>query len=545
MHGARDQGDLFTRIVLLGGLAAAIWRFDALDLVPPQWRATAEIAVICILIIGGLNVAGDLMTRGLRFARFIRSLLPAKTHGSAGWATRANARRGGLHRNEGLFIGVHEGRVIRYENETHTLVLAPAGAGKTVCAVIPQLGLVPTSMLVTDMKGELAAQTARYRQRVFKHKVVTLNPPKGMGFDEHAYNVLQILVDDLEGSPEDAVSDARGIAFQLLREPAKSDANHYFRAGSRTIIAFVCLGLAVREPGGASLVTVQRIVNDVPVLIAMLEDFKHDPALQGDLAAMAESLLACHKDTPREFQAFLNGAAQALEPFAASGRLARMSDRCTFRFRDLKTEKLTIYLGCDMTRIKIFGPVVALWNWAAMLELQRMGDNRPVIFMLDEASNVVIEGLPNALTALRGYGIRCYMVFQELEEITRVYGREAQATILSQTPLKQFFGIGSHATAEMISKALGNETVATPSFALGTGLFDDIGENQGYAAKPLLSSDEVRQLPQDEQIVFIGNMRPLRCLKIGYHEIEPLRSRIDPNPFHGGKRYRGERKVRM
>ncbi len=545
MHGPQEKGDLFARIVVLGGLIAAIWHFDLLVFVPPEWRPFAKAAAVAVIVLGGLRITGDLMARGMSFARYVRSVLPSASHGSAGWAARKDARKGGLHQGHGLFIGVHEGRVIRYENETHTLVLAPAGAGKTVCAVIPQLGLVPTPMLVTDMKSDLMVQTAPHRQRAFGHKIVTLNPPKGFGFEEHAYNVLQIVVDDLEESPEDAVSDARGIAFQLLREPAKTDANQYFRGGARSIITFVSLGLAVREPEAATLVTVQRVVNDVPVLIAMLEDFRDDPALQGDLAAMAESLLACHKDTPREFQAFLNGAAQALEPFAASGRLARMSDRCTFRFRDLKTEKLTIYLGCDMTRIKIFGPVVALWNWAAMLELQRMGDNRPVIFMLDEASNVVIEGLPNALTALRGYGIRCYMVFQELEEITRVYGREAQATILSQTPLKQFFGIGSQATAEMISKALGNETIAAPSFALGTGLFDDVGESRGYAAKPLLSSDEVRRLPADEQIVFIGNMRPLRCLKIGYHEIEPLRSRIDPNPFHGGGRYRGELKVRL
>jgi type IV secretion system protein VirD4 len=545
MHGHQEKGDLFVRIVLLVGLIAAIWHFDVLLFVPPEWRPFAKAAAIGVTLFGGLQIASDLMKRVMSFARYVRSVLPSASHGSAGWATRKDARKGGLHQGHGLFVGVHEGRVIRYENETHTLVLAPAGAGKTVCAVIPQLGLVSTPMLVTDMKGELAAQTARHRERVFKHKIVTLNPPKGFGFEEHAYNVLQIVVDDLEENPEDAVSDARGIAFQLLREPARSDANQYFRAGARSIITFVSLGLAVREPEAATLVTVQRIVNDVPVLVAMLEDFRDDSALQGDVAAMAESLLACHKDTPREFQAFLNGAAQALEPFAASGRLARMSDRCTFRFRDLKTGKLTIYLGCDMTRIKIFGPVVALWNWAAMLELQRMGDNRPVIFMLDEASNVVIEGLPNALTALRGYGIRCYMVFQELEEITRVYGREAQATILSQTPLKQFFGIGSQATAEMISKALGNETISTPNFALGTGLFDDIGESRGFTAKPLLSGDEVRRLPSDEQIVFIGNMRPLRCLKIGYHEIEPLRSRIDPNPFHGGGRYRGELKVRL
>ena len=540
-----SEPDLIAQIAFLIAGAYAVFELDGLAHVPPAWRDGATGLAYLLLGAVALAVARKLMRSAGGFWRFLRSIRPSRAHGSASWASRRDARRAGLHGGRGLFIGAHQGRLIRFENETHSLVLAPAGAGKTVAAVMPQLAISPVSMLVTDLKGELAAITAKHRALRLGHRVLALNPPAGLGLEAESYNAVEIILDDLAHAPEDAVSDARALAAQLYPEPAKADANGYFRSGTRSILTFVILGLAVKAPEEANLVTAQRIVAEPAVLRQLMEDLRGDPALGGDVAAMAESLTAAASATPKEFQSFANGAAQALEPFSPSGRLAQMSMRCSFRFRALKEGPATIYLGCDMTRMKVFAPVIALWNWAAMIELQRAPGGRPVLMLLDEASNFVIDGLPNALTALRGYGVRVYMVFQELEEIARVYGREAQATILSQTPLKQFFGIAGQSTAKLISEMLGNETIEAPSFSMGQDPFGAVGENRGFVSRPLLTPDEVRRLPSDQQIVFIANLPPILAAKIGYHEIAPIRDQLEPNPFHGAKRHRGRLKARL
>jgi len=543
MSGESGKGaPLLGPAVILAGLLYAVFGARALDALPPDWGAVALPVVLIVAAVFAVRVARALLIGTLDLLRILKMLRPKTSHGSARWATRADARSAGLHRNAGLFLGVHEGRVIQYENETHTLVVAPTGAGKTVKTVLPQLARVDMSMLITDLKGELMVQSKQYRERWFGHRTVTLNAPEEYGYAPGAYNVCQLVLDDLARSPRDAIADARAIALQLLRDPPHKDQNQYFRQGGRSIIEVGILGLGVRSPGECSLVTVQRLVTDVPVFIEFLGDLRNETALQGDIAAMAESLIACHERTPRQFQDFINGAVQALAPYAPSGRLAALSDRCTFRFYEMKRMPMTIYVCCDMTRMKVFADWIALINWAAMVELQREGNSNPVMLLLDEAANFAIDGLPAMLTALRGYGIRVFMVFQELEDIARVYGREALTVIRSQCKVQIYFG-SSAETAEKLQTMMGNETIEAPSFGLAPVGGGSLSENRGFVARPLMTASEIRQLPQDQQIVLIGNLPPLLCWSIGYHEMVPMRARLAANPFHSGRKFIGTLKV--
>ena len=153
--------------------------------------------------------------------------------------------------------------------------------------------------------------------------------------------------------------------------------------------------------------------------------------------------------------------------------------------------------------------------------------------------------MPNALTALGSYGIRCWMLVQELDEITRAYGREALSTILSQTDVKQFFGVASDQTAQLVSRMLGEEELNSESFGLGHDVLGIPSLNLGRRSKPLLKPDQIRRLPDDEQIVFIKNLRAARLLKVGAHEIDPFRRQVKPNPLHGNKPFLGRVKMRI
>lgn len=546
MAGENTNGQTILRpAILLAGLVYAVFEVRVLDALPPDWQSTGwPAAMIAMALLGG-RVGLTLVREALKLPRLIKMLGKKISHGSARWATCDDARKAGLYKNRGLFLGVHEGRVIRYENETHTLVVAPTGAGKTVTVVMQQLLLSRESMLVTDMKRELAVQTARARRDSLGHRIVTLNPLEGLGFAEDAYNVCQLVLDAFAASQEDAIADARAIALQLLRDPPQRDQNQFFRQGGREIIVTAIIGLAIRSPEECSLPHVQRVVTNIPVFLAMLRDLQDETALQGDISAMAESLLACQENTPREFQSFANGAAQVLAPYAPSGRLARLSDRCTFRFSDLKdpARPTTIYIGGDMTRRAVFTEWIALLNWAAMVELQRSRSLAPVTLLLDEAANFAIEALPSMLTILRGYKVRVIVIVQELEDLVRIYGREQTAVIRANCKVQIYFGNMSPETAERLQPVLGNETIETPSFGLGGGIEGSISENRGFVARPLATASELRQLEDGVQIVIIGNLPPFLCHAIGYHETWPNRWLAAPNPLHGNRRFKGTLKV--
>jgi len=530
--------------LLLAGLVYVVFEMRALDGLPSDWQSICRPAAIIAMAFLGGTVLLTIVREALTLPRLIKMLSRKTSHGSARWATRDDAQKAGLYKNSGLFLGVHEGRVIRYENETHTLVVAPTGAGKTVSVVMQQLLLSRESMLVTDMKRDLAVQTAGARRKLFGHRIVTLSPLEGFGFAEDAYNVCQLVLDAFAASPEDAIADARAIALQLLRDPPQRDQNQFFRQGGREIIVTAIIGLAMRSPAECSLPHVQRIVTNVPVFLAMLRNLRDESALQGDIAAMAESLLACHENTPREFQSFANGAAQALAPYAPSGRLARLSDRCTFRFSDLKNpaRPTTIYIGGDMTRRAVFTEWIALLNWAAMVELQRSRSQVPVTLLLDEAANFAIEALPSMLTILRAYNVRVVVIVQELEDLVRLYGREQTAVIRANCKVQIYFGNMSPETGERLQPVLGNETIEAPSFALG-GTDGSISENRGFVGRPLATANQLRQLEDGVQIVIIGNLPPFLCRAIGYHETWPNRQRAAPNPLHGNRRFKGALKL--
>ncbi|WP_334145538.1 type IV secretory system conjugative DNA transfer family protein [Hyphomicrobium sp.] len=522
--------------LLLGGLLYLAYGTAWLDNLPADWQALARPLLLAASVLLAGSLVLGLLSALPELLRRIKMATPTIVRGSARWGDVSDARKAGLH-NRGWFpIGAHEGRYASFENETHTLIVAATGAGKSVNFAIPTLMRVRHSMIVTDTKKELVAQTARYRQKRLKHQIVVLD-----GTSPAAYNVCQLVLDDLALSPQDAVADARAIALQILRDPPQKDQNQYFRQGARLIIETCILGLGVRSPAECNLVKSQRLVTDVPLLLAFLEDLRNQQALCGDIAAMAESLLATHQDTPREFQSFVNGAVQALAPYAASGRLARISEHCSFRFADLKRQKMTIYVCCDMTRMKAYAEWIALINWAAMVELQRCGNAVPVVALFDEATNFQIDNLPNLLTLLRAYGVRVIVIVQELEDLSRVYGKAGQSVILAQCRVKIFFGAISAETAARLVPVLGSET--KQDFSFGMGNTGGVSENANAVARPLKTQSELQMLPEGQQIVLIGGHPPFLCRTVGWHETWPERRYVDDNPLHGAKRFRAQLKL--
>ncbi|GAB7493098.1 hypothetical protein Bwad001_18220 [Bilophila wadsworthia] len=59
---------------------------------------------------------------------------------------------------------------LRFKGNLHILALAPTRSGKGVCLVLPTLLTWMESCVVTDIKGELWALTAGWRQKYAKQE---------------------------------------------------------------------------------------------------------------------------------------------------------------------------------------------------------------------------------------------------------------------------------------------------------------------------------------------------------------------------------------
>ncbi len=538
------------KLMILVGLCillAKTWPFVRWMPEGPDWPHFLWGFGVFIVLSGTYNLSRDVVSLLTLAKRTFQAHRPKRSDASAQWLTAREAVKAGLGKTQGLFLGILEGQPLFIENGVHGLLCAPARKGKTTGFVMPALCHdIGASRVVADMKGELLYQTADLIRDQHGHDVIPLNPAHKFSLGNVPYNPVQIILDDLEHNPEDALADTWSMALQLYPPAPGGDRDPFWPNGTRKLLVFVIVGLAVlRGKGEATLPRAYVVLGENELLQALLFEAIGHEALGGELGTLAANISGTWEENPKHFESFREGAVQCLVPFGPSGRLAPSMESCGFRFRDLKTRKVTLFLVCDYSRMDVFAPWIGLLIWAALKELVREDNNIPVHFLLDEFTNYRLSGLPNALTALGGYGIRCWMVTQELQEISRVYGRDALVTILSQTDVKQFFGVSSLETAQLVSRSLGEQELSSKNFGLGHDFFSAPSLSIGTFAKPLLTPDQVRRLPEDEQIIFLKNLPPIRALKVGYQEAQPWRLQVKPNPLHGGEAFVSRIKMRL
>lgn len=538
------------RLVMLATLGAALaWAaFEGRDRLERDWQP-----IVWVLAFFAAACALELCILTLKLIPQVIVhwwvMRPSRRSGSAGWCTPAQMRKARLHQpRNGLLLGLNDrGRPIFANVESSGLILAPAGGGKTVSFVIPTLCHSAESMFVPDLKGILACMTAHVRRKRFGHRILIINPAgryaELLG-PAARYNPLQILIDAWNDPAwhNQVMADARAIAHQLCQDPPQEGENQYFRNGSRKFLVFAFVYLVTIE-NRPLLSEALRLISDTERFTSCLWVAMESDVLSGDLARLAKDLITkLEAKDVKQIESFREGAVQALEVFSPSGSLAACTAASDFRFADLKTEAMTVYVLADPTRMSVFMPWLGLLSWCAMTELIRSPAKRPVTFLLDEVTNFKIRGLPQLLTLAREFKIRMWLVIQELAEWGNTYGRESIETVLSQTEIKLFMANTSHRTCQLISDMLGEATIKSRSHGLGRSLFDLINTSVQDSPRRLMTPDEIRR--SEHSIAFIKNLRPIRLRQIGYHEVRPWSRWVGINPLFG-TRLKGKNKLSL
>jgi len=463
----------------------------------------------------------------------IAAKTPSGIYGSAAFLTLAEAVQAGLTKAGGLFLGVLDGRMIFHSGNAHLLTVAPARKGKGVSVVIPNLLHWQGSVFVTDPKGELAAVTARHRAERLGQKVVVLNPWGLHGLPKHRFNPIAHLV-ALANDPDGRrtlTTEVAALALQLVPDRPE-ERSPFFPEGSRTILRALLLHLATRgEPDRCTLPELWRLLQNRSRLDAALVEMAGSEALDGVVADLADDLIAAIENTGPTFQNFLQGAAQAVAIFDPSGWLADSVSRSDFSFAELKSGKISVYLIVPPKEIKTLGPWMGLVTRRAIDDVAAAKGSSKVLFLLDEVANMgKLEGLSESLTLLPGLGVRVWLIVQSLDQLRSVYGREVTNTILSQSEVKQYFVVDDQNLARSLSEAFGQPTVTTGSVNLGRSEEDDPTESWSEAGRPLMTADEIRLLPETEQLIQIQSMPPIRAGRVAYWDVTPWQGWADRNP---------------
>ena len=492
-------------------------------------------------------------------------------HGSARFATRSDVEASGLLGTErGVYVGAFgEGGRVRYlrdDGPSHCLAFAPTRSGKGVGLVIPTLlGGWTGSAIVHDLKGENWALTARWRSDALGHRILRFDPtadfPSTGDPDEHdgpespppsdlvRYNPLaEIRLGELE------VRDAQNVA-RIIMDPGdgSEDAGiHWTETGADFLTALI-LHVVYARPNATLRECLDLIsLPGVPIETVCNEmiDTAHDPAgrcgwkaagtgeptrTHPEVAAGAQALLS---KSPNEASSVVSTVRRSLQLFA-DPIVARATEVSDFELRELKEgdSPLTLYLTVppsDLRRTRVLMRLLlqqALQRLTESLDASAIAVGQPqtrLLLLLDEFTALGrLPFLHDALGYVAGYGIKAYIVVQDLEQLRALYGRDE--AISANCDVRIAFRPNKLETARILSEMTGTTTIHKETRTYTGGRLNPwlghVIAAEQETQRPLLTPDEVMQLPDDAALVFSTGTPPILGAKIRYYEDATFRAR--------------------
>ena len=200
-------------------------------------------------------------------------------HGSARWAVKPDLEAAGLLPRPHTLLAVLTGRpkpaaggvyvggwedkrgrfhYLRHNGPEHVLTYAPTRSGKGVGLVIPTLFSWPESAVITDLKGELWALSAGWRQHHAGNKVLRFEPAAPNA------GVRWNPLDEIRLNTDEAVGDVQNLATLLVDPNGKGLESHWQKTAFALLVGVILHALyrAQQEGTPATLPAVDQLLAD-------------------------------------------------------------------------------------------------------------------------------------------------------------------------------------------------------------------------------------------------------------------------------------------
>jgi len=250
----------------------------------------------------------------------------------------------------------------------------------------------------------------------------------------------------------------------------------------------------------------------------------------------------------REFSSVLSSMTNPLSIFR-DPILANATSKSDFKLIDLIEHENAVSLYMILSpsegeRLRnYFGMIV---NMLCRKLTEKMpeedGSTHKLLLMLDEFSKLPpLPIVQESLDHFAGYGIKAFIVAQDVQTLTRLYGRNE--TIQSNCKVRIAFTPNKLETAEMLSKMVGTETVEERTqnrSRKSVSMIDSsVSEAEGLHGRALITVDEImrlgvpvldvneRMIEPGESLVFVTGCRPIRGIQTPFFMDEEMKMRSE------------------
>jgi type IV secretion system protein VirD4 len=571
-------------------LGSALLRIGSFALYAPyKWLVwvwteggTADIRVKLPLLIGAGIIVGGSFASGALF--FLLNLAHSKAlskntedlHGSARWATKADIEETNLlQERDGVYVGGwHERSIkhlhyLRHNGPEHILAFAPTRSGKGVGIVIPTLLAWAESTVVYDIKGENWAKTAGFRSQAGQicFKFAPLEPESSSRFNPLAE--IRLFADR-------DVSDAENMAEMLVRTGEDSPQDRYWLEAAVSIttgmILHVCYAAALdarqaslshlagvfTRPGFHFRETLTEILtythdkdNAHNWRLPTGEATRTHPVVRQRVQQMLDK-------EERDFSGVLSMANAALKVFG-DPLVSRVTSASDFTIQDLVNHErpISLYLVVPPSDKVRLTPLIRLIFTTIVNRLtekldfhgsEQLRNKHRLLFLIDEFPSLKrMEIFADALSYMAGFGLKAYLITQDIRQIADQYGR--YESIVSNCQVRIAFAPNQYETAELLSKMAGTRTIRKASFNFSgsrmSPVLGHVSTHMDEIERPLMTPDEIMRLrppkkkgsgdqekiiAPGDMLIFVSGHHPIYGTQMLYFFDPILRSRVEIPP---------------
>lgn len=499
---------------------------------------------------GGLYTFGIFFLIGAIPVAIAKSKLTglATLHGSARWATLDEITQMGLIKEEdkkackdahqeggkpSVYVGGYwdpkkkKTIPLKHSGPEHILCYAPTRSGKGVGLVIPTLLTWNESAVITDLKGELWALTAGYRKGSMNQKVIRFEPAAIGSAKWNPLNEIRV------GTAQE-VGDAQNLANMIVDPDGKGleGQDAHWKKTAFALYTSLILHVMYKQRNGdlkdergnkieASMRVIDNFLSDPKTPIAELwKDMMEYRHIRTDTAGnpLPESEWRPHpvvsagakeqSERPKDEGGSVLSTVKSNLSLYRDPIVTENTSATDFKIRDIMNCKtaVSVYVVTqpnDKTRLK---PLIRIFvNMTVRLLADKMKfvngraescNKHRLLMMLDEFPSLgKLDVMQESLAFVAGYGIKCYLICQDLSQLRADYGQNESIT--SNCHIQNAYPPNRPETAKHLSEMTGTTTIVKKSVTKsGKNFFDQSKSvTMQETQRALLTPDECLRLP--------------------------------------------------
>ncbi len=494
--------------------------------------------------------------RVIRFIAIMFGLVkePDTSYGSARIAKKSEMREVINKKHKGLLIDGEKGRLTIDQSNSHLMVIAPTGQGKTTRYILPNLLSTTSeseqSFVVTDVKGEIFKIAHKHLQECgYECRVIHFggdtshhyNPLKRAKTDEDIAMIGETIVSiGVKGSAENAQfwnNSASGLIIGLIQvlknylpfDPDSDDGIVTVASiQKRTDLTEEQIQEKIAE--NEHYCTFENLLKLLKNLTHRKEEVKQFIEDYAPNEKVEDSIFSLIYAPDEQAGGFISTALASLKGINYS-KAGKLTAKDTINFEDLRSldKKVALFVRTDALNPENYKFIQTLlykqiFDYCNTTGNEAQNENleqRSIQFLLDEFGNLGrLPNFQNLTSVIRSAGCSLSVIIQDYNQLQETYGKDGSNIIFTNLNNKILLGgVSNTELLKIFSTLLGKQTISKPSRD---------GEKTGEKmARDLRTPDELRTLPEGKGIMISGNELAMEIYMSAYYKHKQYNARAN------------------